>query len=283
MAKGDEMLFSFRSIPNSITTSLLKLRKSNGTDELVLDILQGLYNCDYNVLLRSLQIWQILEGKGHEDVKNPSWIKYFPECHGEQKGCVEKIVKQCGNSIALVSKVPRVSLSLAAQLLKKVRSLKIIHLLRDPRAIMKSRKVLEWTPPPAGSLSLCRKMADDYLQSDIIKKDHPARLLTVFYEDLVTHPAETVQMMYDFAGYDFDEKEQSRLSNMTGMTPGNMPISSDRKTSLQVAMEWRTKINLTFLNAIDPGCKDLYKILGYPPLNSETDIHNSSIPLRIIG
>lgn len=146
---------------------------------------------------------------------------------------------------------------------------------------MQSRNVLKWTPPPGGSISLCNKMADDYATSGIIRETHPGRLLTIFYEDLVTLPTETVRRMYEFAGFDFDKSEQIRLGELTGVNTNNMLTSSNKKTSLQVAMGWRTRINQNFLDAIDPGCTNLYKLLGYPPLNGPEELQNSSIPLRM--
>ncbi|XP_060076435.1 carbohydrate sulfotransferase 1-like [Ylistrum balloti] len=255
---------------------------STRTDSFVMDILRGLYKCDSNHLLKSLQMWQLLKGRGFRDsIQNPTWANYFPECHGKVEGCIEKVISRCANATARVSKVPRVSVSLAAQLLNSVPNLKIIHLVRDPRAIMASRHALKWTPAPGGSISLCNKMKEDYLESYMMRTTHPGRLLTVFYEDLVTNPAKTVQMMFDFAGYNFDEKEQNRLKNMTGMTTKNILNSETRGTSLRIALAWRKRVNETFLNVMNPGCNDLYKFLGYPPLKTNIDLYNSSIPLRI--
>ncbi|OWF41965.1 Carbohydrate sulfotransferase 1 [Mizuhopecten yessoensis] len=259
-----------------------RCNKYNGTDRLVLDVLRGIYHCDKMYLLHSLQMWQVLKGRGYDDdLKNPMWMEYFPECHGEVEGCVEKCVSQCSNSIARVSKVPRLSVSLAAQLLHSEPNLKIIHLLRDPRAIMNSRHSLKWATAPGVSLSLCKKMKEDYLNSDIIRKVFPGKVLTVFYEDLVTNPLETVRTMYDFAGYDFDEKESFRLNKITGMTTNDAQMSSGKRTSLQIATAWRTKINLSTVDVINQGCNDLYSLVGYPPLRNEIDLRNSSIPLRL--
>ncbi|XP_060076021.1 carbohydrate sulfotransferase 1-like [Ylistrum balloti] len=178
--------------------------------------------------------------------------------------CLEKYLHQCSNRVSKVSKIPRLSISLASKLLDELPNLKIIHLIRDPRAIMNSRDKFSWTPVPGGAVSLCKKIMADYLSSVEVKRAHPGRLYTVFYEEIAGNPIETFRGIYDFLGYQFSKNDQIRLTARTASSKQGNAGSTYRFNSAKTASTWKKQINSTVLKETNKACFSVYQLLGYP-------------------
>lgn len=202
-------------------------------------------------------------------------------CTHSKIRCPETYLNQCSTALSKVSKIPRISVGLASKLLPEFRNLKIIHLLRDPRAVMNSRYKLGWTPVPGGAVSLCKKMKKDYQESVKLRRLFPGRIHTVFYEDLAQTFEEAVKEIYSFIGYQLNANEQIRLSTMTSSSKNGNAGSTHRRNSTLTARAWRHSINANVLRETNKACSDLYQLFGYPQLGSETEVRNTSIPLRI--
>ncbi|XP_033744283.1 carbohydrate sulfotransferase 1-like [Pecten maximus] len=239
-------------------------RKGNQGDEKILKIVKAVFNCDSDNYKKTILRWEVDLSGASEKVNDTSWNIKSKKC---TEACLMKYLNLCPTYGSVVSKIPRLSVSLAVKLLEMLPNLKIIHLLRDPRAIMNSRKHLRWTPVPGGAISLCNKMTDDYLASQKAQIAYPGRLQIVFYEDIVTQPLETLKTIYNFAGYEFDAAEQLRLDKMTN-------------NSARIATNWRKVINNVVLSETNKACTHVYRLFGYPQLTDPWN-KNTSFPLRI--
>ncbi|OWF51301.1 Carbohydrate sulfotransferase 2 [Mizuhopecten yessoensis] len=124
-------------------------------------------------------------------------------------------------------------------------------------------------------------MTDDYHESEKEKNNYPRRLLTIFYEDVVTDQIETFRKIYNFAGYDFSAKEQLRLAQTSAFSKKASPSNTYRKDSTRTAHDWRNNINKNVLKETNKACFNLYGVLGYPQLGKPGDVSNSNIPLRM--
>ncbi|XP_069135302.1 carbohydrate sulfotransferase 1-like [Argopecten irradians] len=247
--------------------------RSNDTDK-ILDVIRGIYNCDSQKYHRLLKPWHYMKSMG------PS----------QRQGCVVnakfierpyKYLNHCLTAESKVSKIPRISMGVASKLLSEFPNLKIIHLLRDPRAIINSVLPLGWKiPPSGGAASLCNKMTKDFREGIKIKQAYPGRVYTVFYEDLAQNPSKVFSSIYKFLGYRFSSIERHRLVQMTASTKDGYANDTRRHDSTKTARKWRYKINSTVLVKINKACSSLYKLLGYPRLESISDLNNADIPLR---
>ncbi|XP_060069399.1 carbohydrate sulfotransferase 1-like [Ylistrum balloti] len=238
-------------------------RIANGTDNKALDVLRAVYNCDARHYQDQLRTWQHMKSRGILSINDRRWKLAFPECNGNWKGCPEKYERHCSMRSSIVIKEPRLSISFASNLLDTFSNLKIIYLLRDPRAIMNSRAQLNWG---FGAISLCNKMTYDYIESGKLKEVHPGRIYTVFYEDITTNPIETVRKIYDFAGYDYNAYEQLRLTKMTSSSEKGEAGNTNRRNSTETAFAWRNKIKENVLKETDKACSHLYSEIGYPQI-----------------
>ncbi|XP_069134960.1 carbohydrate sulfotransferase 1-like [Argopecten irradians] len=244
------------------------------TGEKILDIVRGIYSCDSQKYQQLLRPWQYDKSIGPAQSD-------MAMCNHKKTNCMKTYLKQCSNASSKVSKIPRISIGLASKLLLEFRNLKIIHLLRDPRAVMNSRYKLGWTPVPGGAVSLCTKMKKDYQQSVKLRRLFPGRIHTVFYEDMAQNFEEIVKEIYSFLGYQLNAKEQIRLNRMTSSSKNGNAGSTQRRNSTLTARAWRYSINTKVLIENNKACSDLYQLLGYPQLGSKTEARNTSVPLRI--
>lgn len=248
-------------------------------------LLRSIYKCDFRVVTANLHMWQLAKARGTDE----SWTKVLTECHGEkEEGCMARVLSQCSVARSRVTKVARASMSLISSLLDPLPNLKIIHLIRDPRAIMNSRFRI-WLRTSKdlldASRSLCTKMTEDYSESRRIETKYPGRIMTVFYEDLALNSDKTVKNIFDFLGYTFLEKDNIRLHRMTeanSIAPKNARnFNTHRLNSSVTAGSWR----VTGLGAItmlaNQVCSALYSPFGYPSLSSPRELRDTNIPLRI--
>ena len=90
-------------------------------------------------------------------------------------------------------------------------SLQVIHLLRDPRAMIRSRLVGKMAEKQ--SQKVCTAMEEDLKLADILPSDRwgpyhkfiftmstRSRYIRIKYEDLVQNPFETLETLYKFSG-----------------------------------------------------------------------------------
>ncbi|XP_060062625.1 carbohydrate sulfotransferase 4-like [Ylistrum balloti] len=241
-------------------------RKNAQIDDHVLKIVHAIFSCEYDHFNHNITWWQTAASKISNDQR---WEQSFLGCN---VNCSRKYLSLCSQHGSIVSKMPRISIGLASKLLNRLPNLKIVHLLRDPRAIMNSRKKYDWTPVPSGAISLCYKMFDDVLEAEKVKTAYPTRLYTVYYEDMVMEPLETFEKIYNFTGYNFDANEKTR-------------ILDKMQNSTRIAKAWRNGIDDKILRETNKACTRLYPRLGYPQISNLLEIKNMSIPLRnkVIG
>ncbi|OWF56621.1 carbohydrate sulfotransferase 3-like [Mizuhopecten yessoensis] len=241
-------------------------------DREALGIVQAVYQCDNTRYKAHLRMWQLRKIVGDQS----NWQQNVKtHCGDEQhKDCRARILSQCSVSVSRVVSTPRLSLSLASRLLEQIPKLKIIHVLRDPRAMMNSILRAKW-PLQSEEIntarSVCQKLRDDLAESSLIKRVLQGRILTVFHENLATTPEKTMQEIFDFVGYKIDEK--------------GLLLKKSKKlfydNSTLTAELWRTQVPWHVVKVTNDVCADLYRLLGYPGLVDRYELYNNSIPLLI--
>lgn len=150
--------------------------------------------------------------------------------------------------------------------LKADPSLHIVHLIRDPRAILASRL---HTPTfkhvnNTDILAMCKQMRKN---ARII---HP-RLFTVKFEDWVTNPFKWSKEVYRFLGLNFGERQEMWIRGNFNPPPDVFrhsleagPFGSCRLNSSAVAFKWRQQLNQTQLNLFKVDvCQEALRLYGY--------------------
>ena len=163
----------------------------------------------------------------------------------------------------------RISLAAVRHLLNEIRGLKIVHLIRDPRATLTSQSRFGMCKSSYGgqygcSNTLCTKVEDNVLEEESIAIAHPGRILTVHYEDIASNPVDTSRKLFDFIGTTFSKEVEEYIINITmAGNPDGCNICSTRSNSKRHIDEWRTKIEPSFQSIIEQRCNYVLRRYKY--------------------
>ncbi|OCT82284.1 carbohydrate sulfotransferase 6 [Xenopus laevis] len=169
-------------------------------------------------------------------------------------------------------------------------NLKIIHLVRDPRAIGKSRERAEWylardnnivlrsTGPDVNDsfYSIMSKICQNHAQmyktvafssSTFLKN----RYMLVRYEDVVRQPVKEMRRMYEFANLKPNTNLEQWIYKIThGVTTGKNKEQFEftPRDAVKVSQAWRHILAFKKLKVIQDACGDAMATFGYRFIHS---------------
>ncbi|NXN19727.1 CHST4 sulfotransferase, partial [Indicator maculatus] len=178
-------------------------------------------------------------------------------------------------------------------------NLKIIHLVRDPRAVFRSREntkvvlaqdsnIVAGTWRAKGETGLykameviCKSQAEIYKAGrQVIHSFLKDRYLLVRYEDIVRDPLARAAQMYRFAELHFTPELQKWLHNIThGKGQGTQAFEIGSRDALGVSQAWRKTLPFQKIEKVQNVCKDMMDLLGYRLVQSEEEQKNMSLGL----
>ena len=185
--------------------------------------------------------------------------------------CLPTMQQACDESPVRVAKVIRLSMHSVQSLLQKDPSVKVVHLVRDPRGVLPSRgeidpALLELHSLNRSASELCEGMLTDIHIREQLQRSHSGVFLQLKYEDLATQPAKTSQKLFDFLGIPFSDEMKSWVNGATHAsvdTKGIMGIN--RRDSSQTALKWQSTLTeqqkVTISN--NRPCQELLHYLKY--------------------
>ncbi|XP_077424713.1 carbohydrate sulfotransferase 1 isoform X2 [Vanacampus margaritifer] len=178
--------------------------------------------------------------------------------------------------------------------------LKIIHLVRDPRAILASRitafsdqfrawKIWNATgrQPRYVDLSQITSTCKDMLASAEAGLLRPAwlqgRYLLVRYEDLAFNPKHMANELYQFIGLEMEDRVQTWItrntkSNLSAPFEWNYKYSTTRNSRM-TAESWRLRLGYDIVSTVQNLCNDTLALLGYRRVHSPVQLRNLSYSL----
>ncbi|XP_022258876.1 carbohydrate sulfotransferase 4-like [Limulus polyphemus] len=181
----------------------------------------------------------------------------------------------CRNARLLIIKTVRLRLRHAIELLKdkKVPNLHVIHLVRDPRGLIASRKQKRWciTPDCRDPRFLCRSLQDDLLIGDIIQYRYGVKYLRVRYEDVAMQPKTWSEKLLRFLNFPMHEEINKYVNLHTRKgnnhtffdNKGRLQYPLTYRESIKTAREWTKKLTYSELQTIQNVCQLVIQKLGY--------------------
>ncbi|XP_077993975.1 carbohydrate sulfotransferase 1-like [Glandiceps talaboti] len=237
----------------------------------LLCFLDGIYSCNFT---------------NHEhlllDLNNTSLYTNRGEYPGSTL-TIGSITRYCKSKKNVVTKVLRLyDIFLAAPLLRK-HDVKVIHLIRDPRGMIKSRELFRKTTKNSsipGELHMnqnmknevkdyCRWIDTNYLVSrnapDWFRKNY----MLIRYEDIVERPLIFVTKLYEFVGLPIDDTMDGITENILGKKPGN-------------SQAWRKGFTFENVKEIEELCATrIWYMFGYKLVGSPKMLRDNSTSLVV--
>ncbi|XP_072492614.1 carbohydrate sulfotransferase 4-like [Notamacropus eugenii] len=176
-------------------------------------------------------------------------------------------------------------------------NLRIIHLVRDPRAVFRSRQNTkdqlmhdshvvmgnQWNRiknedrPYYVMKAICQSQQEIYNAAQLLPVSLRDRYLLIRYEDLVQDPLTQTSKLYEFAGLPFLPQLQIWVHNITrGKGMGGHAFQTNSRNAQNVSQAWRWSLPHDQVVQLQKICKDTMNLMGYLPVFSEKDQRNLS-------
>ncbi|KAG8437467.1 hypothetical protein GDO86_008244 [Hymenochirus boettgeri] len=172
-------------------------------------------------------------------------------------------------------------------------NLKILHLVRDPRAVVKSREqsmkaltrdngiVLNTNGTKVDDVrfdvmrEICRSHVQMYETAiDKTPSFLKDRYMLVRYEDVVKDPLREITQMYEFANLKLTTKLKSWIYNIThGKSSGSKrdAFKTTSRDAANVSQAWRSVLSFKKIQEIQSVCKAAMNLLGYQLIDTEEE------------
>ncbi|CAK8684756.1 unnamed protein product [Clavelina lepadiformis] len=156
-------------------------------------------------------------------------------------------------------------------------NLKIVHLVRDPRAIINSR-------PNNNRVELikqgCKHITDllDYADRHLVRSKN---YMIIRHEDFALNPLNWTEKVYKFVGLRLDKEVDSWLKSATSDKNSNQLSKSNpfgtKRNSIDTISHWRKELSWENVLLVQMQCTAM-KRLGYVKFSSEEYFKNMTIP-----
>ena len=170
-------------------------------------------------------------------------------------------------------------------LLKSVPDLKIVHLIRDPRGILNSRRRIFKTNVKTlahEAKTICDNMFKNTVTSlEMIQEEgFKDRIATLYYEDLSKDPMGCSERLFSFLRLPFSQNVEKWIrTNMLGIRTVGHPFAVTNRDSRATSQQWRRMVSYSFASVIDRECSQLYDLLGFLPAKNRAHLRKLSITL----
>lgn len=314
---GESMFYLFEPLWHVERMLATAAEANNGTvlAEIYRDVLQALFLCDFSPLERFISpppqdhITPDLFRREsslslcEEPVCTPVIKDVFERYHCKTRRCgplnLTLASEFCLSKQRHAIKTVRVrQLDTLQPLVKDPRlDIKIIQLVRDPRAILASRMVAfaskyqtwkTWAqdgqvPEDDEEVKRLKGNCDNVRISAEVGLSQPrwlrSRYMLVRYEDIAQYPMQKAEEMYKFTGIPFSSQAREWILKNTQTTQEASGIYSTQKNSSEQAEKWRFSIPFTLARVVQKVCGPTMKLFGYKFVNDEKTLINKSVSL----
>ncbi|XP_068211347.1 carbohydrate sulfotransferase 1-like [Palaemon carinicauda] len=235
----------------------------------VQDLLSGILHCDYHNLDEYLKFAFVNHDMFTRNTRLWSMCSAMPrsKCYN-----ADTLGRLCSLFPIHVMKVVRARLELLAPLLKDPK-VRLVWLVRDPRAVMNSRiSSVTWCETRACKDPgyLCSDILVDFSTYLVLKEEYPLQVMLLRYEDLAKNPYEKSKEVLKFAGLTFHKRVKDYLDDhLTSDEDEPWSTRHDPKTRVG---RWMKVMKFEDVIKTQYHCKSIMKSLGYRTFSSKEDM-----------
>lgn len=199
--------------------------------------------------------------------------------------CTPVMKRSCLTSKHIIIKTIRIPLTTLVPLAELFPKLRIVHLLRDPRATLYSQSFFGMVNKDTSqeyATMFCRRVYDDLTTAKHTSSLQSSRYFSISYEHLAKYSLESTKKLYNFLEIDFNASVVSRLENLTKAekTCDESVLCTKSFNSSAEADKWRLSIPYSFVHTVDSVCHMLYSIVGLQSIPDEYHLRNLSFSLK---
>ncbi|XP_042884469.1 carbohydrate sulfotransferase 4-like [Penaeus japonicus] len=190
--------------------------------------------------------------------------------------CLKEI---CRKNVFRVIKTIKLRVWWTGEMLLR-RGVKVVHLVRDPRASFLSLARLNMVQ--SDCKVWCPRIQQDLEMVSTMRSLFPASFISVKYEDLCRDPWGMAMKLWKFIGNENDSTLPMSWTNFLQLhtiTTGKKPFSTERNTRQQIGA-WREIISEHLLQEVERHCGDVIDMLGHTRFHVLANVRNFSIPLE---
>ncbi|XP_075538541.1 carbohydrate sulfotransferase 4-like isoform X8 [Dermacentor variabilis] len=147
-------------------------------------------------------------------------------------------------------------------------SVRVVHLVRDPRAIYSSRRGLRWCTnykPCDSAAALCDQMRSDLdAFRELTRRLQINRTYQIRFEDLAADPLNETMRVFGSLGLNYAPSVSKYIETHTVAAAAEMrDAHSTKRNSKTVVHMWKTKLSMQKIREIETTCGDVLQRLGY--------------------
>lgn len=196
------------------------------------------------------------------------------------RDCFPAYQHRCAQAKYRVVKSVRVGMDVAKRLIQQYPEVKVIHLLRDPRAMFCSRNFGANCGVDVLTVeAFCRRMTKDFKERQLLEREYPSNFKEVIFEDLVGDPVGVAKGIYSFVNSRLPDYLAKLLLEKTH-SKSDGQYGTRRENSTAEAYKWIKIIRQNAINIINSHCPELIKHGKFPQIITEEDLRGFRIPQR---
>lgn len=191
--------------------------------------------------------------------------------------------ESCRNRSHLLVKTIRMRVSWLPELLLRLGpGLRVVHLVRDPRASFRSS--VTYAPSQKDHTTYCPLILEDLFMVDTVKKLFPGAMASVKYEDLCLDAEGVATDLWRFISGDstaaLPPSWARYIQVHTAPSKAGRGAYNTWRDSQKEAEQWRQEIDEDLLLGVEKSCGQVIELLGHNKFHSLANARNWSFPLR---
>ena len=179
-----------------------------------------------------------------------------------KRKCQNLLSDVCRNHTIRVIKTVRATMESMEPLLKKLPNFRVIHLVRDPRAVALSRKLFKGNVRGIYSGNVtntitkeatlyCSTVVRDVKARQRLEREYPGKIYTLSYDELVTNTSLYLEQVYEFLDATPPYPVVKWLKNINSKT---------NKTSEEISKQWENVISVRVNEEIIDRCREFFHL-----------------------
>ena len=254
-----------------------------------LNYLQSILNCSFHNYAQFFidTDFKEFQNESHDWVfhKGMKWQNYKicrQNSSENLKTCLQAAEPSCMSAQHKMIKLLRMTFDNLELLLQKNQRLKIIELLRDPRAIINSHVNTGWfgfDPYDPGFIIqdagvTCQRMMHDLRMGKLLQHKYPGRIKFIQYEDVGDIKNEKVKKLYTFLGMEYTMNEEKLIRKL------EKPNRHADKKGFH-PYNYRKTLSWEIIKVVDKQCSEVLEELGYHVYRNEEHLRDLSQPAAV--